>query len=174
MKVFTKTCRRCGETKNAEHLKRDTRNRDGYSSFCKTCHQASSVAWQRANPERLNASRRERYARNAEVIRAKRRAAYRAANVRQPNVKRNYRITPAQYGALLAQQNGCCALCGAHHSKFKRALAVDHAHACCPKTPTCGRCTRGLLCHPCNTALHAIEKNVSWLRNVQQYLGRTP
>lgn len=38
-------------------------------------------------------------------------------------------------------------------------LHVDHDHACCDgKTLTCGKCTRGVVCIRCNTAIGLYEK----------------
>lgn len=40
-----------------------------------------------------------------------------------------------------------CAACGSTAD-----LKVDHDHACCPASRSCGQCVRGYLCHECNTA----------------------
>jgi hypothetical protein len=55
---------------------------------------------------------------------------------------KKYGITSAQYEEMLAKQNGNCAICGQHHTKFKMRLSVDHCH----KTQE----VRGLLCFICN------------------------
>ena len=163
-----KVCRRCGETKSLELFKRDSRYQDGVTSFCNTCHQAASVAWQKANPEKLNASRRRRYLSIKGHINAKRREEYRANPKR--NLSRLYKITNQQYEVMLAEQNGCCAICHRPASDFKRAFSVDHNHSCCAAPPTCGRCNRGLLCPTCNSALHSIERDRSWLSSAVSYL----
>lgn len=62
---------------------------------------------------------------------------------------RTYRLTAEQYWAIYEAQGRRCALCQRATGKTKR-LAVDHDHRCCPETPTCGKCTRGLLCTTCN------------------------
>lgn len=58
---------------------------------------------------------------------------------------RTYRMPPGTYQKLLAYQGGTCYMCRRATGATKK-LAVDHDHACCPTTPTCGKCTRGLLC----------------------------
>jgi len=62
---------------------------------------------------------------------------------RDRQLRRDYGITEAQYEAILAQQNGVCAICFRPPKKLR--LGVDHDH----KT---GR-VRGLLCFRCNHRL---------------------
>lgn len=69
-----------------------------------------------------------------------------------------FRLTPDKYWRIHAKQAGVCAICAratgrprdASAKNRQKRLAVEHDHACCPTTPTCGRCTRGLACGPCN------------------------
>jgi len=42
---FTKTCRKCGETKPADEFPRQPARRDGLSSWCKACHAEACRAW---------------------------------------------------------------------------------------------------------------------------------
>lgn len=74
----------------------------------------------------------------------------------------NYRMSEAEYRTRLAQQDGVCALCGGTETGLDRTgepkpLSVDHDHGCCPGQRSCGKCTRGLLCRRCNTALGIVE-----------------
>lgn len=165
-----KVCRRCKQAKPLNQMKRDTRNNDGYSSFCKACHQAASVAWQKANPQKLNATRRARYARNKEQINEARRGQYNYAVVRWERIKRLYGVSKDWYEKQLAAQGDVCAICKRKPTEFKRAFSVDHDHACCPKTPTCGKCNRGILCQGCNTSIHLIERDRMWVMSAISYL----
>jgi Recombination endonuclease VII len=70
---------------------------------------------------------------------------------------RRHGITPDQYAALLARQQGVCAVCGAERDR----LRIDHDHACCPGRYSCGRCIRGLLCARCNRLVGAIERGIA-------------
>jgi hypothetical protein len=171
MNEGTKTCRRCGESKQFAQMKRDPRNKDGYSSFCKACHGAATVAWQKANPERLNATRKVRYHRIKDSLNAKRKEKYNTAETRARNRNHFYKMSSTRYDELLSSQGGCCALCGRHCSEFTRTLSVDHDHSCCPAPPTCGKCNRGLLCLHCNTALQLIESDPEWTRKATDYLN---
>jgi hypothetical protein len=168
--VPKKRCRKCGQQKALSDMKRDARYSDGFSSYCRACHQAYSVAWQHRNPDRNNTTRRARYARNRSTIRAERREVYDPDAMRWSKLKALYRLSQERYGAMLSAQHGRCAICGEAATKQRRPLAVDHDRSCCPKTPTCGECTRGLLCTPCNTSLHAVERSAGWMDSAIRYL----
>lgn len=83
---------------------------------------------------------------------------------------KRYRLTPAQYDALLAAQGGGCAICGAPESPDGSSLAVDHDHACCPTETTCGLCVRGLLCRNCNQGLGNFQDDVPRILRAASYL----
>jgi hypothetical protein len=74
-----------------------------------------------------------------------------------------YGITLDRYNEMLETQGGVCAMCGepetAVHNKSDKvmALAVNHDHACCPGSGSCGECVRGLLCRRCNFDLGGYE-----------------
>lgn len=69
---------------------------------------------------------------------------------------RRFGISPAEYDALLSQQEGVCASCGrpetalGNHGEVK-ALAVDHDHET-------GE-VRALLCQACNIALGVLGED---------------
>lgn len=73
---------------------------------------------------------------------------------------RNYSMTVAEFAALLAKQEGCCALCGVvmePGGSGSRRLCIDHDQFCCPGKRSCGQCVRGLLCHNCNIMVGFLE-----------------
>ena len=57
-----------------------------------------------------------------------------------------YGLTPADVDAMRERQNGVCGIC---RQAMKREC-VDHDHET-------GE-VRGLLCHPCNVKLHALDR----------------
>jgi len=89
---------------------------------------------------------------------------------RARNVLDRYGITYPEFMILLAKQDGKCAIC---QGEIDRDTAnIDHDHACCSGSKTCGSCTRGLLCNRCNVGLHYVEKK-GWLDNASSYLNRS-
>lgn len=67
-----------------------------------------------------------------------------------------YKMTREQYDEMHRAAEGKCGICGE-----EKKLVIDHDHNCCPtpqgRVKTCGNCTRGLLCHRCNTGLAFME-----------------
>ena len=80
--------------------------------------------------------------------------------LRRGQLKRQYGISPADYDALLAKQDGVCAICG---KPSEETLCVDHCHA----TGT----IRGLLCRKCNIALGCNEDDPATIITSLAYLG---
>lgn len=67
-----------------------------------------------------------------------------------------YGMEPHEFEALLAAQEGCCAIC-----MRERTLCVDHCHIT-------GK-TRLLLCKMCNVVVGLAEKNPSFVENLTDY-----
>lgn len=83
-------------------------------------------------------------------------------------LKKQYGISVDRYEAMLASQNGKCAICGNGEKMRIRgvgtALAVDHCHST-------GK-IRGLLCVSCNRALGLFKDDPAILRKAIAYLRR--
>lgn len=101
---------------------------------------------------------------------AKARRSERAWELR---IQRDFQLSASQYRGILAAQGGVCALCRRATGKTKR-LAVDHDHRCCKAPPTCGKCTRGVLCGPCNQWLGRMRDAVPFGFAVVHYLESPP
>ncbi|MEV1080810.1 endonuclease domain-containing protein [Streptomyces sp. NPDC050211] len=61
----------------------------------------------------------------------------------------NYNVTVEFIGQLRRFQQDRCAVCGTTHMG-RRAMDIDHDHACCSGGRSCGECVRGLICNDCN------------------------
>lgn len=77
----------------------------------------------------------------------------------------NFNLNSEQLSELFAP--GCCAACGG-----TQRLSIDHDHACCSDSGSCGKCVRGLLCAWCNTALGQVGDSVERLELLIAYLRR--
>jgi hypothetical protein len=165
-------CKKCGGLFPLDQMKKDSRYKWGYGSLCVRCHSDGTLSWQKRNPEKARATRQLYNA--SEHGKAQhsrqRRARYQIdpGVYRWRNLWKLYKMGRATYEALLEVQGGVCAICRAGQA---RPLVVDHDHQCCPKTPTCGRCTRGLLCQPCNLAMTRVVDR-GWSHLAHEYVSR--
>jgi hypothetical protein len=135
-------CGKCGETKPREAFY-NLRHTSGPRRPCKTC----IGAYERA---RYAATGGDRIS-HAQVLREK------------------YRLNPAEYDAMLAAQEGRCAICGRTETARGRGgnprrLAVDHDH----RTGA----VRQLLCHRCNLVTWAVEEDPDLLTTIRTYLEK--
>jgi hypothetical protein len=84
---------------------------------------------------------------------------------------RLYNLTQDDWDAMVLQQGDRCGICRTDRPGGKgERWHIDHDHACCPGTGSCGRCVRGLLCHDCNVALGRMKDNPALLRAAAAYL----
>jgi hypothetical protein len=86
-----------------------------------------------------------------------------------------YGLEVEDYRAILARQNGHCALCDAT-VPFKngrgRFLCVDHDHSHCKGLKACRLCVRGLLCSVCNYLVGMLETHPEKVQNAREYIDR--
>ncbi len=104
--------------------------RDGHRNECKACNLAAKAARYRANPgpavERAKRWHREnpgRYNANQRRMRASPEGKRRQ---RAGHLKRKFGITLEEYDETLADQDGCCAICGRKPGRI--SLHIDHEH----------------------------------------------
>jgi hypothetical protein len=97
-------------------------------------------------------------------------------NGRGKRLQRIYGISEAEYDAMLAAQNGVCAVCGQPPKPGGAGSAshlhVDHDHGCCPGNRSCGKCVRALLCLNCNNGLGHFSDNPALMRRAADYIER--
>jgi len=116
--MLTKTCTKCGETKEAAEYYKHSSGRLHY--WCKAC-QSEYKRKRRSTPEG--------------------RKAY-----HNTHLKHKYGITLAQYDEMFEAQDGRCAICGADEpSGRNRHFAVDHCHKTNEvRGLLCGNCNTAL------------------------------
>jgi len=87
---------------------------------------------------------------------------------RNGTYQRRYGITLDEYNAMLAKQNGGCAICKRVPEGEDRRLAIDHVH----NPDGSNGPVRALLCSPCNTMLGLAGDDRARLIAAIQYLDR--
>jgi hypothetical protein len=160
-----KHCHVCGKRKPLSDFYRAQGMRDGHRNDCKACNLAAKARrhaadprpnierarrWQRENPERVKASRRRR--RQDPEVKQRERAGH---------LRRKFGITTEQYDAMLAAQQGGCAICG-RTPRAGSSLHVDHDHAT--------GAVRALLCFSCNAAIGHLRDEAERVERVLRYL----
>jgi Recombination endonuclease VII len=142
-----KTCSVCAISKPLDAF--SPKKSGGVYARCKECSSAQQQSYYRKNREYRES--RKQWSRDNS----------------RPAWKR-HNLTDAQYDALVAKYDGKCHLC-----KKRDAYMIDHDHACCPGTWSCGQCVRGVLCNGCNSALGIFEDDPDLLAAAVDYLENT-
>ncbi len=134
----TKRCSVCGQLRAVALFISDVRRKDGKDGTCRVCR---------------NEKKKRRYAAQAET----------RAYFKRRHIRRTYGLSVTEYDAMVAAQDGKCAVCLVTLSLGK-STHVDHCH-------DTGK-IRGVLCHGCNTCLgHAGDDPVR-LRALAEYVER--
>jgi hypothetical protein len=138
-----KCCKLCKASKPLDQFNRARSTLDGRRGECKACSAKRSRLWRETYPEKWAAHHR----------------------------RRQYRVSPSMYKAMLLVQGGVCAICRCPEMK-RASLSVDHDHACCSTVDkkSCGKCVRGLICARCNRGLGAFLDSRAFLAAALSYL----
>jgi hypothetical protein len=162
---MNKKCSICKETKQEKEYNKRNSNKDGLSSFCRTCAQEKLRKFRQEHQKEYNNKSLKWYENNRDLVRQRRRQSA-------------YGISEQKFNALLKIQENKCAICKTIHdpSLYKnwKVLSVDHNHLCCATTPTCGKCNRGLLCHKCNKGIGLLGDSIELLQIAIRYLQSPP
>jgi hypothetical protein len=142
-----KTCVKCGEEKDLEFFAKGKNYKDGRRGTCKKCHTAYVKQYYKNNP-------------------SKREDNIRRYGLYEGNWQRHH-ISKEKYDQLLAEHDGKC-----HSCKTRIATSIDHDHACCNKSRSCGKCVRGVLCNQCNTALGLLSDSKEHILSLLGYLEK--
>jgi len=79
-----------------------------------------------------------------------------------------YSLTFQRFRDIFFSQDERCAICLCQLELSD--CCIDHDHACCPHTRSCGKCVRGLLCRTCNYGLGSFKDSTTNLYNAIFYL----
>lgn len=131
---------------------------------CRACKRAAKKDYELRNRKKVNAAHRRRRSGN-ERHKAVARKWWRTnpEKLRTYNLKR-YRLTSSEYDALLTEQGGVCACCGAIENGNGKRFYVDHDHES-------GQ-VRGLVCHKCNAGIGALGDTLEGVQRAVDYLKR--
>ena len=151
-----KKCNRCGLLKEVCKFSKKSSSKDGLNHCCKECDTLRNKEWRTNNLEKHREKNKKWKKNNPQ----------KSVYSRDKMLRNTYGLTEQDYDKQLKLQNGCCAICGKHHTKEKKYLAVDHCH-------TTGK-VRGLLCWRCNVSIGKFEDNVVILQSAINYLNNPP
>ncbi|SFB69714.1 Recombination endonuclease VII [Nocardioides terrae] len=142
-----KRCTRCGETKPLDDF---GRKGDRRRSHCKTCVAAYYRDYFARNPGKY-AEHKARVAANRQRL--------------MNNRVWRFNLPRETLETILSARDGMCWICGESPGTH-----IDHDHACCPGTRSCGACVRGVLCQPCNLGLGFFRDRTDVLLRAVDYL----
>lgn len=74
---------------------------------------------------------------------------------------------------MLDAQDGKCLICSVAFG-VGEPYCIDHDHACCPGSKSCGKCARGMLCRRCNVGIGMLGDNPTLVASALAYLTKTP
>lgn len=126
--------------------------------------------WRLNNPEKQREMQRNWRLTHAEEHREKNNAYQRERNAKHPELVKavtrsqrlkRYGMTINDYKTLWDEQDGKCAICGIQFTEPSKGC-VDHNH----KTGE----VRGLLCHPCNSAIGYFRDSIESIKKAIIYL----
>ena len=144
----TKKCVKCGKDKKLADFYKDSKLKNGYTSYCKDCHKIYNKLWREKNTYWKQRLKDYKKTPAGQLTTLKTRV-------------KKFGITVEDYYELKEKQNGRCAICGGK-DVANRDLAIDHNH----QTGT----VRGLLCVHCNCLLGNAKDDIYTLQCAIDYL----
>lgn len=179
-----KICSNCKVFKDTSNYYKLQAQPDGLDYYCKECRNTNSIESQRNKSKKCSVPgcTKPNYSRKmcrVHYERVRRHGSInRKANI---SVKRPYRLKEIGFKYnididwYLSKIDGPCDIC--NEKPYQNALHVEHDHACCGGSGSCGKCVRGLVCASCNTHLRhwdkgTIRKDNFLLPKIEMYIRR--
>lgn len=144
-----KWCSRCKLNLPVQAFSKRRASVDGLNVWCKACYKA----YRTENQEHINTRQQLYREKNLDKIREWDRKRSRKYTLSR------YVLTEEMYDALVATQDGVCAICKTASSD---RLVVDHCHQ--------SNRVRGLLCRTCNAAIGQLKDDPQLVREAARYL----
>lgn len=191
--MTTRICTKCKQEKPIEEFYRNAASRDGRAPSCKECQEGHSVVPRdlyvgasemqctgcgeikamdrfplRSQKLREKHPDHPRSRRCRDCVRKKNKG-YREGKPYTPEqelrwrLREKYGLELEEYEALVAAQNGVCAICKGPPLESTGRLSVDHCHDT--------GVVRGLLCATCNAGLGHFQDDSVRLVAALQYIG---
>ncbi len=150
--IGSKICPKCSTEKPFEQFPKNRRTKNGVGSYCLTCS-AEMVRARRETPEGLQAHRNS----------SKRWREANAGRNKDNHARWRYGMEIGGYDALLAKQDGKCAICfSTEPGRGLTRFHVDHCHS--------SEAIRGLLCELCNRGLGSFKDSPDLLDRAASYV----
>ena len=132
--LTSKKCCSCKQDLPVDQFHRNKTNKSGLANECKSCKKERAKVYYNNNTDKW----------------------------RDKHYSKAYNLSLDDYTAMLAKQDGKCAICGCTESRDGKRFAVDHCH-------DTGK-VRGLLCRPCNSAIGFLNDDYQTALAAVRYL----
>lgn len=142
--MTAKSCSKCRVEKPLSEFSVSKRYADGYRGQCKRCRTSYNTDFRKRTGYKAPRKKDS------------------AAALHRRKIKMKYKMTIETYEAMVADQNGACAIC--NKVPHQKRLSVDHCH-------TTGK-VRGLLCNYCNIAIGHLGDGALGVQRALDYLRR--
>jgi hypothetical protein len=162
-----KKCIKCQLSKQLDLFNKNSRSKDGLTSYCKECAKESTTLWVLANKPKRKKNQAVYYKRNSKELKEKQ-VFYRESEEVKTQTRsygfaynlKKYGLTPETYYQTMLDQNNRCYIC---EKEFidKIKPVIDHCHTY--------NYFRGILCNGCNMGLGHLEK---FLEKAITYLNK--
>lgn len=151
-----KKCVKCQINKQLDLFNKNSKSKDGFTSYCKECAKQKSALWVIANVTKRKENQAVYYKRNNKKI-SEKKLIYRNTEKSKKLISnyefiynlKKYGLTPETYYQTLLDQNNKCCICEREFTE-KIKPVIDHCHL--------NNHFRGILCVGCNLGLGHIEK----------------